>query len=120
MADFVFTPDMLNPGVFVRDQFGFIVSGVRDSYCATIGGATSLQEYLAAAGIQTTIVMDWPLWPQQGDGPFGQSTRVPWLVDGKGAKENAGLLLDNYRVLPYSLADATVKGSFKLDDTVSA
>ncbi len=116
MADFVFTPDMLNPGAYIRDAYGFFVSGVPDFYCATLKGATALQQHLKDNGISTTIVMDWPQrnW---NTSYFSPSSKVPWLDDGKGAVENAGQLLDNYRVLPYSLADRTVLGSFALDDT---
>lgn len=118
MADFVFTPDMLSSGVSVSSPMGF-VNGVPDSYCATIAGATALQTYLKVNGISTDIVMDYPQrnW---NTSYFSPSSKVPWLTDNKGAVENAGQLLDNYRVLPYSIADRTVKNSFALDDTVGA
>ncbi len=116
MADqtYTFQDSDVQP-VIVTDPQGFMVSTIPPWYAATMAGAAKLQTYLQSQGITTTLNMDYPM--QNWNTTYFKVPKVPWLDDGKGAHENAGGLIWNYKNLPYAMADRIVKGSFALDDT---
>jgi hypothetical protein len=101
----------VNPTQSVTDLIPF-------QYCATLVGAKYLQAWLAQNGITTQIIYDWPLYPQQIGNLDPQSSKVPYLIDGKGAKERAGDLIYNFgEGMPYSIASYIAIRAWTLDDT---
>ncbi len=99
----------------VTDPQGDAVSSVPPWYCATMSGVLKLQSWLKTQGVSATILEDYPMkyW---NTSYFGLA-KVPWLSDGKGAEENAGGLIWNFKVLPYSMAATIAVSAFTLDDT---
>lgn len=116
---FVYSDDMLDATqtVTTLSNDGHpIVVGIELWDFATEKGAEAMQAWLKTQGVTTTIVKDWPLYPQTAGDRDVQSNQCPWLIDGKGAKENPADLIWNFTRMPYSMAARIAIQSFALDD----
>lgn len=119
-APLVITPDMFQDGVTIASADGS-TNPVATNLCATEAGAIAMQNWLKANGVTTTMVFGAPEVDNLIADEDKYSTLVPWLEDGKGARENAGLLLSEMQYWaqisrPVMLSQTV--GAFTADDAL--
>lgn len=114
------TSDMFVDGVTFTLPTGG-TSAVPTNLCATEAAAKALQTWLQTNGVSTRLVWGAPQVTNLVAEPTAYSALVPWLEDGKGARENAGVLLTNMQrwgqIFRPVMMQQTV-GAFATDDSL--
>ncbi len=120
-APLTVTTDMFVDGISETAPDGTVQS-VPTNLCATYAAADQLRQWLEANGVATSIVYGAPTVADLQTDAYKFSALVPWLEDGKGARENAGTLLSEMQFWgqisrPVMLSQTV--GAFALDDSLA-